>query len=302
MPLAERSPRRSRTASCASIPVLLLLLALGFSIRCNTSRLDVQMEAARSKSREIPSVTIVTAANDLYAEALENLVASAKFWAPEHPVVVYNLGGLDVDKVRSWSNVAAVEWEDGIPSDYPPHVHHPKKYAWKPIILNETVHRYHSVLWLDAGSTLRGPIDPVEQVLREEGVFLVKGQDNNMELAHPSSFQYLGVPLDRTQPHYAGNTQGYTLNHYVDSIVIPNAKCALIAACIAPEGSSLSNHRYDQTTLSILAYQAHAPHQTGYLAVSRDQLEHDIRRPSSRFIWTSRGESREYIDHQRGSR
>ncbi|MGH3053574.1 MAG: hypothetical protein ACRDL7_01180 [Gaiellaceae bacterium] len=77
---------------------------------------------------------------------------------------------------------------------------------------------------------------------------------------------------------------------YVDKIVIPNAKCALNENCIAPLGSGLGNHRYDQTTLSILAYaeDVRAPHHIELLAAQRSQLNSDMTKASERIVWTAR--------------
>ena len=99
-------------------------------------------------------------------------------------------------------------------------------------------------------------------------------------------------------PHYSGNTQAYLYpSRYIDTVVIPNEQCAVQAECIMPTGSDLSNHRYDQTSLSILAYREdlRIPHYTLYLAAERSQLEPDLRKPSANFIWTSRGACTDFI-------
>lgn len=101
----------------------------------------------------------------------------------------------------------------------------------------------------------------------------------------------------RGGPHYSGNTQAYLYpSRYVDTVVIPNAQCALLPDCIMPEGSDLDNHRYDQTTLSILSHREdlRIPHHTLYLASRRNQLARSLREPSERFVWTSRGACSEF--------
>ncbi|GKZ01002.1 hypothetical protein MPSEU_001051700 [Mayamaea pseudoterrestris] len=242
------------------------------------------------------NVTIVTGATSSYFHGLTNLVASANYWAPFAKVVVYNLGGLEQtekDEIRSWPNVLSLEWPDGVPKDLPPHVHEGKKYAWKPPIVNETLHKYGSIFWLDAGSTLTGPIEPAIDVLHRQGIFLVKGQDTDMQLSHPGSYEWFGYDKSTmaTGPHFSGNTQAFLYpSRYVSSVVIPNAACALDIDCIAPEGSFIRNHRYDQTTISILAYQPKVQlgHYTEFLAADQRQLNDDLSKPSFKFVWTSR--------------
>jgi hypothetical protein len=203
--------------------------------------------------------------------------------------------------IASWPNVKSIEWTTGIPSHYPPHVHNFRTYAWKSLILNETLQRYSSIFWLDAGSTVTGPLTPIVQILEQSGIFLVQGQYTNMDLSHPGTWEWLGQPrttIDR--PHYSGNTQVYTNpSRYVDLVVRQLADCAMEAACIAPNGNSLHNCRYDQMALSILAYSQHIPHFTEYLASSRTQLTENLITPSDPILWTSRQSNNCYYRWER---
>jgi Protein of unknown function (DUF1647) len=253
-----------------------------------------------SYDKQPKDMVIVTGSNNAYYPALQNFAASLKFWAPHRKLVVYNLGmtELQLKNVQKWTNVHALHWEPGIPANLPPHVNNLKNYAWKSIIINETVHEYKSIFWLDAGATFTGPIDSIEEIIHRNGIFLVRGQDEDMKrLSHPGTYQALGYDKDTfrkglNSPHYAGGIQGHVYpSRFIDSLVIPNAQCALDPDCIAPPGSSLGNHRYDQTSLSILAYQTtvQATHYTEYLAAGRDQLNKDLFKPSEKIMWTSRG-------------
>lgn len=259
--------------------------------------------------RESPihDMVVVSGADSFYFRALQNFAVSLYYWSPSRKLVVYNLGmqSDEVAQVESWPNVLEVQWkETGIPKTYPPHVRkNVKNYAWKSLIINETVHKYKSIFWLDAGASFVGPIDPVEECLHRNGLFLVKGQDAHMgQLSHPGTYKWHGKNKTtyETGPHFAGGIQGHVYpSRYIDSIVIPNAKCALDVDCISPKGAYLVNHRYDQTSLSILAYQPHvqAPAYTEFLAGGTDQLNADLSKPSPPFIfWTSRGLSSYYFD------
>ena len=248
-------------------------------------------------------MVIVTGASMSYWGGLQNLAASARFWAPNYKMVVYNLGGLtplQQNQIRSWKNVLSLEWEDGVPASYPRHVSVGKVYAWKPIIINETLTKYKSIFWLDAGSTLAGPITPAEEIIQRTGMFLVKGQDLNMRLSHEKSYEWFNTTKEKLQtgPHFSGNTQAFLYpSRYYDAVIAPNARCALDANCIAPEGCGLNNHRYDQTTISILSYhpKVRAPHYTEYLAAERGQLQKDLKQPSTKFVWTSRQHNNFYL-------
>jgi hypothetical protein len=176
-------------------------------------------------------------------------------------------------------------------------------YAWKPIIVNETVHKYGSIFWLDSGSTLAGPVQPVQEALQHQGIVLMKGQDLDMRpKASEKSFEWFGYDKRAMSvgPHFSGNTQAFLCpSRYMETVVIPNCKCALDPNCIAPAGSQLGNHRYDQTTISILAYmpKTRLPHYTEFLAASRDQLNPDLSKPSFKFVWTARQGCNFYAEH-----
>jgi hypothetical protein len=259
--------------------------------------------AVPSNNHRDDDMVIVTGANSHYFRGLKNFAASVQYWAPRHQLVVYNLG-LTADQlaqVQSWPVVQALHWPQGIPESYPLHVRtNLQNYAWKSIIINETVHMYKSIFWLDAGATLVGPIQPIQEILHQTGLFLVHGQDDDMKpKSHRGTYAALGYDKSTYQggPHCAGGIQGHVYpSRYIDTIVIPNAQCALDESCIAPPISSLNNHRYDQTSLSILAYQYHvaAPHYTEYLAASRNQLRSDMSQSNRMIIWTARNSCQYY--------
>ena len=268
-----------------------------------------QASAKALDEHDAHDMIVVSGANKDFFYALENLAASLSYWAPRHSLVVYNLGMTEqqLQFVRSWSNLLDLKWPDGIPTSYPSHVRlNLKNYAWKPIVINETVHEYKSIFWLDAGATFVGPIEPIQSILHQHGIFLVHGQDDSMRgRSYNLTYQWFGYRKESFigGPHYAGGIQGHVFpSRYIDTIVVPNAACALDESCIAPTGSHTGNHRYDQTTLSILAHQQHirVPHHTEYLAGSRDQLQGNLSEPSSRYIiWTARGACEYYSDMTR---
>jgi hypothetical protein len=148
---------------------------------------------------------------------------------------------------------------------------------------------------VDAGCSLTGPIDTVEAIIQKQGIMFVKGQDGNMTpMSHEKTYQYLGYNKAdmETGPHFAGGIQAFLRpSRYVDTMVYAAYKCALDRYCIVPDGATMTNHRFDQTVLSVLAYapKTRLPHYTEYVAASRHQLNKDLSLPSFQFIITSRG-------------
>ena len=242
-------------------------------------------------------MVLVTGADDTYFNALTNLVGSLRYWAPENRIAVYNLGmsASNLKTVESWDNVLQVKWKEGFPITFPHHLTLPYLYAWKPVAINESLHEYKQIFWLDAGSTVTGPITEAIRITQESGTFLVGGQDSDMkQKSHQGTYAAFGYHKEafRGGPSYSANAQAFLYpSRYVDTVVIPNAQCAVLQDCIMPTGSTIWNHRFDQTTLSILCYREdfNIPHHTLYLAAERRQLASNLKEPSEMFIWTSRG-------------
>eukprot|EP00980_Cylindrotheca_fusiformis_P020126 scaffold7186_cov83-Cylindrotheca_fusiformis.AAC.2 len=153
---------------------------------------------------------IISGADGRYYAALENFAASLRFWSPRSSLVVYNLGmsNEQIDIVEKWPNVHRIHWRDGFPESFPPHVKQRlKNYAWKSLAINESVHEYKSIFWLDAGATFTAPIDPIQDILHRDGIFVVKGQDDDMKWkSHPGTYQWFGYEKDSFVggPHFAG--------------------------------------------------------------------------------------------------
>ena len=269
----------------------------GFICTSRDGRLKTCQTSITRNEANHHDMVIVTAADSEYFRSLENLAGSMLYWGPEYRLVVYNLGMTrnQLDAILTWSNLLDLRWAEGIPTIYPGHVRRNlKNYAWKPIIINETVHEFTSIFWLDSGSTFVGRIEPIEFILHRHGVWLGQGQDNPMyHLSHTGTYEWFGRDKETFgwRPHFAGSMEGFMFpSRYIDTIVLPMAECALNESCIAPPGSNLKNHRYDQTVLSILAHHEHvqAPHYTEYFTFVRRLIPADLRRPSRYVIWTAR--------------
>ncbi len=256
-------------------------------------------------------MVIATGADSKYFRGLMNFVGSVHYWMPGTKVAVFNLGleTKELDAVSAWRG-CELRWAGNGPPvnllvggkwKYCPHVRELKKYAWKPAALVEAVDAYGTVLWLDAGSDLRGSIDMVAEILAREGCFLVKGQDLDMTAKlHTKCPRQLGLrAIDFAgKPSFAGNTQGYVRGSAAAQKVLqPMYEAACEKDCIAPFGSSLRNHRYDQSILSLIAYSCglELKDHTYLLSAHRSELESDPTKPSTRRIYTARCTSLDYI-------
>jgi hypothetical protein len=248
---------------------------------------------------------IATAANSRYFIGLKNLVGSIHFWAPNKNILIYDLGlqKTFLEEISNWQNVTIVR--NFVPQNAPKHCRIIHTYAWKPLAIYHAIQRHPSVLWIDAGSDLRAPMTPIETYLEEEGHFFVQGQDLDMTLkSHENCYQAMGTSKEnfKGKQHFAGSLQGYTQKGKAYELILkPLYQYALQRNCIAPSGSNLSNHRFDQTVLSILIYQSQLPitPHTQLLSAHRYELNPNLEQASSAIIYTARCSSSEYVKQLR---
>lgn len=247
-------------------------------------------------------MVFVTAANSRYFPALRNLVGSLHYWAPGQDIIVYDLGLEDaqISEIDRWRHLAVVQGY--IPADVPPHVHVVYTYAWKPIAIEHALRDHEAILWIDAGSDLRAPPGAMLRLLRADGHLFVQGQDQDMtQMSHDLCYEAAGIPKADFAglQHFAGSLQGYVRGDQAHHRVLrPMVELALRKECIAPPGSNLSNHRYDQTLLSILIYRSGldvTPH-TEMLCSHREGLAADPDRTSTAVVFTARGRTADYAD------
>ncbi|XP_013409229.1 uncharacterized protein LOC106172863 [Lingula anatina] len=255
--------------------------------------------ATESPPSDTLNFTVVTGASDGYFGGLRNLVGSIHFWEPRTNIVVYDLGLANFQKrlISQWCWTTLLSFDF---AQYPAHVSVLKEYAWKPVIMKDAVDKYGKILWIDAGSDVRGPLKKIDKYLSQDGHFLVQGQDEDMTLfSHNATFKYFSSSKEEflKKPSYSGNLQGWVRGSraYID-ILLPLKACALTPECITPPGSMLFNHRYDQTALSILAYKSGLPitPHTELLAAERRQLSENYRQPSDMVVYTARQYSSDY--------
>lgn len=244
---------------------------------------------------------IVTAANRGYFGALINLVGSIHHWNPDSQIIIYDLGVGQrlADEADRWNNVTVKR--EFLNTNIPEHCRQLRQYAWKPYAMCDAIQTHEHILWIDAGSDVRAPLNVIEELLYQDGHFFAQGQDVDMT----------GKSLDRTykllgqdkrdfvgKPHYAGNLQGYSRGRSAAAKILePLKQAAGVAECIAPSGANLSNHRFDQTLLSILIYASDIKieHHTDLITASRHELSFDPFLHSDRVIFTARRSNKDYM-------
>ena len=197
---------------------------------------------------------LITYANQRFFKALKNLIGSVHFWEPDLRIVIYDVGmsGSQVHEILNWKNVLYKQFNFSL---YPPHVKQLKNYAFKPIIWNETFHNYGYIFVQDAGQEFRKKIDPIRKIMQKEGFFSTIPTDLSHSKAHthPLTERYLNITLQK--PHCEGGIIGFKKDHPrgedIRRLIHDAVVCSLVEQCIAPAGSSVANHFFDQVMLTL---------------------------------------------------
>jgi hypothetical protein len=219
-------------------------------------------------------MTIVTAADRRYFRTLCQLLLSIERHRVDrrHAVVVYDLG-LDETQLQDLRRRHPRVLVRRFPfEDHPPFVAERARlrpgrhawgevvgfYAWKPIIVCAVLEESRGpVLWLDSATLVRSDLEEVAAALDADGVYVpLSGIAHLADWIHPATLRYMDAPLEILDWRSRGS--GVCGFHHdfpaARELVREWKRYALVRECLAPEGASLVDHRYDQAILTILLY------------------------------------------------
>lgn len=204
---------------------------------------------------------LVSGASANHGNSLMQFIESARRWEPLSELVIYDLGlgSRHIDALRA-RGVTPVRFPF---EDYPPHFDirvNAGEYAWKPAIVHREIERYgRPVCWMDAGNVIRLPLLPIRLSLMRSGFYATRGGGPVAKWTHPGMLDALGLPQG-----YGAHLRGLSGGCVAFDPRVPKARAlaqawfdgAMDKSVIAPEGSSRSNHRQDQSLLTVLAYRS----------------------------------------------
>ena len=209
---------------------------------------------------------LLTGANHTHARSLLQCLTSFLEHASHHPVRVYDLGltpeqRVAVDRLgarfhffqcRTWSHASCPQFFNiNVAAGH---------YAWKPYLIHAALEELQdTVLWLDAGCCLTGPLDPIEAELRTHGVYSPCSLGRISTWTHPATLAALqcSPAVAQRYPNRSGGVLGCHYDHPAARRLLQTwrDRCSF-RDIIAPEGSTRTNHRQDQAVLSVLWAQA----------------------------------------------
>lgn len=130
------------------------------------------------------------------------------------------------------------------------------QYAWKPVIIAEVADEIRKGLlfWCDAGNKVVDDLQPLMDFMKTNSIYTPSSLGVLSDWTHPDTIQYMDAS------HLCGKTCRnaaqvcFSLNEETMRFIERWSSYAQVEECIAPLGSDRTNHRHDQSILSILYY------------------------------------------------
>jgi hypothetical protein len=206
---------------------------------------------------------LVTGADYSHGLSLRQFLASVRRFEPKMRTIVYDLGLTLGQRWRIRSEFPNLELRRFAFERFPAHLNikvRAGEYAWKPVIVFEVLQEAQGpVCWMDAGNILTGPLTALRAAVRSCGFYSPASTGSVCDWTHPKMLAFFG--LDQAWGRDRANLNGacVVFDPACEAAVALAKKWsegALNKDCIAPQGCDLSNHRYDQALLTVLAHLA----------------------------------------------
>ncbi|WP_318840676.1 DUF1647 domain-containing protein [Reichenbachiella ulvae] len=146
-------------------------------------------------------------------------------------------------------------------------------YSWKPIIIHTVAKEIKaSFLWMDSANCILKNLNPIWSEIESTYSYApISGSGTLKDWTVQETLDYLNVPKKfYNQPNRAGNTFGFfSGSEAIMRLLDRWESFALIKECIRPEGANRSNHRDDQSLLTILLLESQSSKE---LNLTRDRV------------------------------
>jgi len=211
------------------------------------------------KSKE--ELHIISASDSTHQKSLSNLLTSIRQYEAKAKVVVFDLGMTAEYLAKLIEEFPTVEFKrfpfENFPSYYDIKIE-AGSYAWKPAAIELAKPWNDTVLWLDAGNLLIGPLVILRKTAKKYKFFSPYSSGVIQEWTHPGVISSLGVQPELLKArNLAANVICFSSSDKGASGMIEEwISSSKSKELIAPDGSSRLNHRQDQSLLTILAYKA----------------------------------------------
>ena len=200
----------------------------------------------------------MTASDSSHFRSACQLLASIEKEMPGQRVIFWDLGLASIQKnmiAKTFEFVTLVEFPF---ADYPAYFSLRKKsgcYAWKPLSLHLSGREHNGVLiWLDAGNIVLRDLSFLDNLTRRFGFYSPPSTGLVKDLTHIETQTSLD-PFGKTwnETNLNGAIVAFDLcNPASRNLLTQWREKALEKQIICPDGAQKSNHRFDQSIVTIL--------------------------------------------------
>lgn len=150
------------------------------------------------------------------------------------------------------------------PAGCPTHEEHP--YAFKAVAMTRAIGLADHLLWLDSSCDVQHPLEPIFDIIRDQGYFLLANDGwNNAQWCNDRSLAAFGYTRDQAekQTHLTSMCCGFSMTHPIGRELLTRwiGNVSLYrGGWFNPKGVESKDprclgHRHDQSVLSLLAAQ-----------------------------------------------
>ncbi len=206
---------------------------------------------------------IITGCNSLYFKLWINLYNSIQHFFPNSKIYFFDLGISD-DEIKYLEKCKIIyykfdfnKYEDWVNIN-----NNAGQWAWKSqcikyivdnINIDNDIRQY--VAWFDSRNLLKSNLEYIFKFIDTNGIFTDTTDGTVQKWTVPKTIQYLNADKYINLNMRNAALPIFNINiKWVRDFINEYAKLSLIKDCISPEGSDRSNHRQDQSILTILYY------------------------------------------------
>ena len=206
---------------------------------------------------------IITGASSNHYKSLLQLIETFEKHLSKETIIIYNLG-LDENKASTILNICKkndyiykIFDYNKYPSFFNININ-AGEYAWKPAVIKEVSDEYKDIIfWLDAGCIVKNNLFILKKFIEKNYIYSPMSKGVINDWTHIKTIQYLNVDK---KYYNSRNVSGGIIAFdnridWIKELINKWQKYSSIKECIAPDGSDRSNHRQDQSILTILLHQ-----------------------------------------------
>jgi hypothetical protein len=208
-------------------------------------------------------VTIVTAASSNHFKTVKQFLNCLP---KSYNIIFYDIGLSDIEQDSLKNNFPHVQHRVFNFSDYPDFIRLTSKdagaYAWKPIIINQVYSESDDILiWCDSGNMIKNDIEKMLEVTRTNKVYTPISAGTIAKWTHPTCIKNMNMNPNfiHKKMRNAAIVSFLSKDPFVLNFLNEWKNYALLKDISLPDGADRSNHRHDQSILTILFYKHNIP-------------------------------------------